>query len=514
MAAYEAIRDSFREFNRTLIDSQAWNAQHEVSMADRQLKQTMLLNQLNQQQVNNRLAQERIGIARDGNAIAVQRNASLDNQFKQNHEETVNYHRNVFKQQEAELTEKINNNRTTHEDRVAANAGLAALREQQLQKETQATEQLKNINEKAENDLNIMREGNKLSPVIIDPKELSNSIVKDKVKDYLFINHSASLNEDTGEAIGKDGQPLQMKKYQQAQYKHLIRAEQAANLDRRNATINELNIIKQTKSKLDNQVANRKSIYTKHESAMMKRQSHLLDAAIEDKTNFLNKLDTPQGQAAELRFQATQIESAADKLSNPIYGDKPYEAANYITKANDLRKQATAIEAAEKDRLVALVKANAAGTSAAKGVLSEKDMLNVTPLYEVDTPAGVMVMDAVKPKVGTVSNVINVRYQKGGRKEESRLNIREDTIAKVEKYEQVYHEEMKEINDLTTQEIDSELQKYNIVPEKNNHYSKIKALEGDIYRTFRDRVHTLAGDNSIMVYKPNATTNKLKYLGQ
>jgi len=125
-----------------------------------------------------------------------------------------------------------------------------------------------------------------------------------------------------------------------------------------------------------------------------------------------------------------------------------------------------------------------------------------------------MVMDAVKPKIGTVSNVINIRYQKGGRKEESRLNIREDTIAKVEKYEQVYHEEMKEIRDLTSQEIDAELQKYNITPEKNNRNSKIKALEGDIYRTFRDRVHTLAGDNSVMVYKPNATTNKLKYLGQ
>ena len=67
MAAYEAIRDSFREFNRTLIDSQQWNAQHELSMSDRQLKQTMLLNQLNQQEFNNRMAEERMGLLRAGN---------------------------------------------------------------------------------------------------------------------------------------------------------------------------------------------------------------------------------------------------------------------------------------------------------------------------------------------------------------------------------------------------------------------------------------------------------------
>jgi hypothetical protein len=53
MAAYDAIRDSFREFNRTLIDAQAWNTQHQLSAADTKFKQTMLMNQLNQQQFNN-----------------------------------------------------------------------------------------------------------------------------------------------------------------------------------------------------------------------------------------------------------------------------------------------------------------------------------------------------------------------------------------------------------------------------------------------------------------------------
>ena len=513
MAAYEAIRDSFREFNRTLIDSQQWNAQHEVSMADRQLKQTMLLNQLNQQQVNNRLAQERIGIAREGNAIAVQRNAALDNQFKQTHAETIKYHRDQFKHQEKQLQVQIDNNKLSHEDRQAAMVGLKALREQQLAKETEATTQLKNINEKAENELSILREGNKLSPVIIDPKEISNPVVADKAKDFLLINYGASLNEN-GDAIGKDGQPFLMKKYQQAQYKHLIKAEQAANLDRRSTTIAELNVIKQTKSKLDNQVANRKSIYSKHEAAMMKRQSNLMDAAIEDKTNFINKLDTPQGQAAELRFQATQIESAADKLSNPIYGDKPYEAANYITKANDLRKQATAIEVAEINRLKEIAKANATGTSAAKGGLNENQMLNVEEIYKISTPAGVMLSDAIKPKIGTVKNVINTRYQKGGRSEEERLNYREDTVAKIDKYEKTYHESIKELNDLSNEDIDRFLKTYNITPDNYDKKSKIEALKNFTYRDFRDKVRSLAGDESIMVYKPNKSTNKMQYLGQ
>ena len=513
MAAYEAIRDSFREFNRTLIDSQQWNAQHEISMADRQLKQTMLLNQLNQQQVNNRLAQERIGIAREGNAIAVQRNAALDNQFKQTHAETVSYHRNQFAHQEATLKASIANNKLSHEDRQAAMDGLAALRKQQLAKEVQSTKQLENINEKAENELSILREGNKLSPVIIDPKEINNPIVLDKVKDYLLINHSASLNEN-GEAIDKYGQPLQMKKYQQAQYKHLIKAEQAANLDRYSATINDLNIIKQTKSKLDNQVANRKSIYTKNESMMMKRQSNLLAAAIEDKTNFLNRLDTPQGQATELRFQATQIESAADKLSNPIYGDKPYEAANYITKANDLRKQATAIEVAENNRFKEMAKANATVTSTAKGGLNENQMLNVEDIYKISTPAGVMLSDSIKPKIGTVKNVINIRYQKGGRSEEDRLNYREDTVAKIDEYETNYHNSIAELSQLNREEIDKFLITYNIIPKNNSTESKRQALKNYTYEYFKNSVRELAGDDSIMVYKPNKSTNKMKYLGQ
>jgi len=358
-----------------------------------------------------------------------------------------------------------------------------------------------------------LREGNKLSPVIIDPKEINNPIVLDKVKDYLLINHSASLNEN-GEAIDKYGQPLQMKKYQQAQYKHLIKAEQAANLDRYSATINDLNIIKQTKSKLDNQVANRKSIYTKNESMMMKRQSNLLAAAIEDKTNFLNRLDTPQGQATELRFQATQIESAADKLSNPIYGDKPYEAANYITKADDLRKQATAIEVAENNRLKEIAKANATGTSTAKGGLNENQMLNVEDIYKISTPAGVMLSDSIKPKIGTVKNVINIRYQKGGRSEEDRLNYREDTVAKIDEYETNYHNSIAELSQLNREEIDKFLITYNIIPKNNSTESKRQALKNYTYEYFKNSVRELAGDDSIMVYKPNKSTNKMKYLGQ
>ena len=48
----------------------------------------------------------------------------------------------------------------------------------------------------------------------------------------------------------------------------------------------------------------------------------------------------------------------------------------------------------------------------------------------------------------------------------------------------------------------------------NDGQSKREVLEAFTYQTFRDQVRALAGDDSIMVYKPNKTTYKLQYLGQ
>ena len=67
MAAYEPIRDSFREFNRMLTDSQSWNARHASSTADRELKQTMLLNQLEQQKFSNEMTTRAMVISEEGN---------------------------------------------------------------------------------------------------------------------------------------------------------------------------------------------------------------------------------------------------------------------------------------------------------------------------------------------------------------------------------------------------------------------------------------------------------------
>lgn len=66
MSVYEPLRDTFREFNNMLIDAQQWDERHAQNTADRELKQQMLLSELEQQQFNNNMANKEFTLRRQG----------------------------------------------------------------------------------------------------------------------------------------------------------------------------------------------------------------------------------------------------------------------------------------------------------------------------------------------------------------------------------------------------------------------------------------------------------------
>jgi hypothetical protein len=63
MAKYDPIRDSFREWNRLLIDSAQWDELHAQREADKQYKHSRLISQLQQQEFDNRMSEKRYNLA-------------------------------------------------------------------------------------------------------------------------------------------------------------------------------------------------------------------------------------------------------------------------------------------------------------------------------------------------------------------------------------------------------------------------------------------------------------------
>ena len=503
MAAYEAIRDSFREFNRTLIDSQQWNAQHESRMADQQLKETMLMNQLNQQTFSNRMEQERLRLSGQSNNIGAER---LAEQIRNNQARFDADQKKWAEQYQLEQ-DKINNLKT---DRAIKNK-LAAEKNREaketadlLQKQTELT------NAKLMRDADTVAKSNVPTRVIIPPTVINNPEVYDKVADEILIKTGGSIGEDNV-VLDKHGKELMLPLHEQLRFNYKIKALEAVHDNKPKRMQDEMEILLRTKSNNESRMKNMRSSYAQHERASIKQQNNKMDAKIKEYNKYLDSLDTPQGQAAYHRYKAKNIRTAAAKLSSKELGNDPGVAKQFIAIAEEEEALAATLIEAENKRQLELTKGE---QSERKGVLTENQMLNVEDVYKISTPAGVMLSDAVKPKIGTVKNVINIRYNKGNKTDADRLNYREDTVAKIDEYETKYHNSIEELSQLSRQEVDQFIKLYNIEPENNSKSGKLQALKNLTYRTFRDDVRKLAGDDSIMVYRPNKSTNKMKYLGQ
>jgi hypothetical protein len=332
----------------------------------------------------------------------------------------------------------------------------------------------------------------------------------DKLKDQVMMRYGGTITED-GVVIDKHGEELNVPFHEYRGLKFQADAMMAANDNKQERVQNESGILTRDIAKKKSSASTFTSTYDQAKKAGMNRQINVMEAELEKRNKYLASLTTVKGKSKYLMDHAAQLRVAAGNLSNPNKGNDPDTAKGYIAQADAEEAQAVAMRLAERKRLIEEAKGIG---SAAKGGLTENQMLNVEDLYKINTPAGVMIGDAVKPKIGTVKNVINIRYRKGGQTEADRLNYREDTVAKIDEYELSYEESMRELKELDREDVDAFLTEYNIQSENNSTQSKREALSIFVYHTFRDNVRDLAGDDSIMVYKPNKSTNKLKYLGQ
>jgi hypothetical protein len=62
MAAYEPIRDAFREFNRMIVDAEVFDKEHAIRRNDQEMKRLTILNGLEQQAFNNRMMEKEFAL--------------------------------------------------------------------------------------------------------------------------------------------------------------------------------------------------------------------------------------------------------------------------------------------------------------------------------------------------------------------------------------------------------------------------------------------------------------------
>jgi len=348
MAAYEAIRDSFREFNRTLIDSQQWNAQHESRMADQQLKETMLMNQLNQQTFSNRMEQERLRLSGQSNNIGAER---LAEQIRNNQARFDADQKKWAEQYQLEQ-DKINNLKT---DRAIKNK-LAAEKNREaketadlLQKQTELT------NAKLMRDADTVAKSNVPTRVIIPPTVINNPEVYDKVADEILIKTGGSIGEDNV-VLDKHGKELMLPLHEQLRFNYKIKALEAVHDNKPKRMQDEMEILLRTKSNNESRMKNMRSSYAQHERASIKQQNNKMDAKIKEYNKYLDSLDTPQGQAAYHRYKAKNIRIAASKLSSKEFGNDPEVAKQFIAIAEEEEALAATLIGTENKRQLALAK--------------------------------------------------------------------------------------------------------------------------------------------------------------
>jgi hypothetical protein len=360
MAAYEAIRDSFREFNRTLIDSQQWDAQHESRMADQQLKETMLMNQLNQQTFSNRMQKEQLRLSQSTNQQGADRLAAnianQDRRFAMDQSNIIADN----KHQTAQLANQVKGTKNTAEYRDATLKAKA-----KLDKETIETANITQKNAELEHtklvkEADLEAKATEPTLVTIPPKYQANPIVMDQLKDQVMMRYGGTITED-GVVIDKHGEELNIPFHEYRELKFQADAMMAANDNKQERVQNESGILTRDIASKKSSASTFTSTYDQAKKAAMNRQINVMEAELEKRNKYLASLDTVKGKAKYLMDHAAQLRVAAGNLSNPNKGNDSETAKGYIAQADAEEAQATAMRLAERNRLAAVAKGELPG---------------------------------------------------------------------------------------------------------------------------------------------------------
>jgi len=335
MAAYEPIRDSFREFNRMIIDAQTWDAKRGAEQADFRLKEVMLKNQLEQQAFNNMMAKGRYDLAVAGHEQGVQESFIRQAQWQQQ------YNQDMFKlgleQEQNNITNDLNER--IHENTVSNQAAVTKDRTRRTNaQERIANEQVQNFQAAREEQLlknNQLKKEAELTPIVFPDRILNNPGAMAELDEYISANYGTNY----GGKIPK--------------YKLMDLQDRAEALaiyyDDTNKTVeNNTEILKRNVKSINKQIKDAGSDnYNRHDRIILTRDRNMKQGAIDRNEKLLAYRKTPEGKVDQLAANARKLYKKAHLIKNKDL------QTNVRYHANALNEQAKALYTIAKETIKA-----------------------------------------------------------------------------------------------------------------------------------------------------------------
>jgi hypothetical protein len=331
MAAYQPLRDAFREWNRMIVDSAQFDKQHELNIADQRMKERQLESNLGLQAFNMKMAAARHELSKRGeqraaDSLDLQRSIHTQNKLQQQRA----FERNNRKDKLAEEVHDVS---------------LQSLKSQQILHEANAEKALFDT-EEVQLDF-----GN-----VLGPEVLSNP---DRMAELNKIANTRGYEiGPEGLALDADGSAFTVKRYAQAQEMPWLVGRLIESGDPHVEAANRISAIKSSRDELQSELKKvGDSGYHAHERAAMKRE--------------INKLNGEM--AEERRF-----------FTNPVTQSK-----HYLNKAETLRNAARAVASQGATNYANVLIAEADDYIArAKAMSPTSEKGNMVQLYNRDTGEG------------------------------------------------------------------------------------------------------------------------------
>lgn len=311
MAAYQPLRDAFREWNRLIIDGQRFDKQHELNQADQRMRERQFDSQLGLQAFNIKMAGARHELAKRGeqraaDGLALQQQINTDRQAQQS----------------------LTNARNTRKDKLAEEVHDVTLGTLKSQRDISEANAEKALYDTADVQLDFAQT---FGPEMFqDPDKLSRLNEVANARGY-------EIGED-GLAYDADGSPYATKRYAQKDEVPWVLGRMIEDEDPHLETAQRINEIKNSQDELRSELkSSGTDNYNLGVRAAMKREINKLEGEVEREQQFLTN---PRVQIEHYDKRASMLRGVARAVA--AQGDMNYanllskEASEYTTRAKAL----------------------------------------------------------------------------------------------------------------------------------------------------------------------------------
>jgi hypothetical protein len=466
MAVYEPLRDSFREFNRMIIDAQQFDAMHEQRAMDNRMKNTILMGDLKQRAFNNEMTVRAANLAdkrEDRAALALS-------------QQILNQNRNYLAGRE----DAQSNRSLALQSGDRANAHLALAQEDAKRKGVTQDLNQKLLRDQVEN-VEFMAEETPLDfRGLVDADLLANNDFMSELNNWAGEMGLKASTEGT--LHNQDGSPAVMKRKFQAQFAPVIQ-NLAVKYENRHATMtDEVNALQDRKKNLQTIISGSDN-YNIAQKAQARREINAINPQLEERAEFFttrgqlryqaDRIGDLQSRAAWFRQRGAEKQAASmDKQANahlqiysslvkqvgqaasgspdskglnmvPLFrqeltkdgkainmGQAVFDKQNNIFKIRKKDGEEVEIPAlALQDAGLTTVKptesfSRGGAGGGPRGLMTEKQMLNFEDVYQSEGMAAMFASQEATGMKSTLSNLTNSIFDQMGAKEEDRRRAR------------------------------------------------------------------------------------------